>query len=196
MNNIKYFLILIFCIGSFYAFKSPDFKTFKAFLTSESELVIKGHSNVNSFQCQYDITELSDPITISYKMVGDNLSFSKAKLELNTLSFNCGHKGINKDFKKLLKSDEFPKISIDLISAENRINDSELFVMVEITICGITKPYKVLIQVEKRNDDLLVCGTLPLDISDFQLEPPKKMLGLVKVSNEIVIDFSLVVVKN
>ncbi|MTE27721.1 YceI family protein [Winogradskyella ouciana] len=196
MRNIKYFCILIFCIGSFYAFKSPGFKTFKAFLTSESELIIKGHSNVNDFQCQYDITELSDSIAISYRMVGDNLSFSKAKLELKSLSFNCGNKGINKDFNKLLKSDVYPKIRIDLVSAESSIEDSELVVTVDITICGISKSYEILIQVNKRNGDLLVCGTLPIDINDFQLEPPKKMLGLIKVSNEIEIDFSLVVVKN
>lgn len=196
MRNIKYFSILIFCVGSFYAFKSPDFKAFKAFLTPESELIIRGHSNVNKFQCQYDIAELSDSIAISYRMVGDNLSFSKAKLELKSLSFNCGNKGINKDFNKLLKSDVYPKIRIDLVSAESRIEDSELVVTVDITICGISKSYEILIQVNKRNGDLLVCGTLPIDINDFQLEPPKKMLGLIKVSNEIEIDFSLVVVKN
>lgn len=195
MRNIKYLIILIFCVGSFCAFKSPDFKTFKAFLTPESELIIKGHSNVNNFQCQYEITELSDSIKVSYSVADDVLSFSKAKLELKNLAFDCGNRGINRDFNKLLKTEEFPKIRIDLISAEKRIKDSDITVMVDITICNISKSFEILVQVNKRNDDLIVCGTLPIDINDFQLEPPKKMLGLVKVSNEIEIDFSLAVVQ-
>jgi YceI-like domain len=193
MKNFKNYIIFFLLIGILSGYKSLEFKTFKAFLTSESELIIKGSSNVNNFQCQYDINELSDSIRINYSLVEDNLSFSKANLELKNLSFNCGNKGINKDFNKLLKTDEFPNIRIDLIKAERKFKDSEIMVMVDITICNISKSYNLSVQVNKRNKDILVCGSLPIDINDFKLEPPKKLLGIIKVSNKIIIDFSLAV---
>lgn len=193
MNNLKNYILLLIGVVSLLAFKIDDLITFKAYLTPESELIIKGNSNVNSFQCQYDVSELSDSIRISYSMVNDKLSFSKANLELKNISFNCGNKGINKDFNNLLNTEEFPKIRIDLISAERGSKESEIMVMVDITICNISKSYKIMVEVNKRNKDFVVCGLLPIDINDFNLEPPKKLLGIIKVSNEIEIDFSLAV---
>ena len=34
-------------------------------------------------------------------------------------------------------------------------------------------------------------GTLELKLSDFELEPPKKMLGMIKVDNEIKVNLAI-----
>ena len=43
-----------------------------------------------------------------------------------------------------------------------------------------------------KDENLMINGKLKLNIKDFSLEPPKKMLGLIVVSEIIEINFKLV----
>jgi hypothetical protein len=191
----KYCLVVLALVFTAFTLK-PAVKSIKVIVSEESSLIINGQSNVNKFQCHYDISQLNDSIGVKYSLNGEYLRFTRAKLKLENLNFDCGHKAINKDFNRLLNSSVFPNIIIDLISAEVRVKDSELETTLDITISNITKSYTLPVQISKRKTDFLVCGKLPIDINDFNLEPPKKMLGIIKVSNEIEIDFSLAVITN
>ena len=61
---------------------------------------------------------------------------------------------------------------------------------VEITICKISKTYKIPVSVDHEKG-LYVSGLMPININDFNLKAPKKMLGMIKVSPRIQIEFSL-----
>ena len=50
--------------------------------------------------------------------------------------------------------------------------------------------------VEESENGLYVRGLLPININDFKLKAPTKMLGIVKVSPQIEIDFSLEILKS
>jgi hypothetical protein len=171
-----------------------DEETFKVAFLSESELVIRGKTNVSKFQCVYDIDKLSDSIKVTYTEKNNSLEFTKASMALKNLSFNCGNSGINKDFNKLLKTDDYPAISIGLLNVSETSTDSQVLAKVQIEICEIKKIYTIPIHIDK-SDGITVSGRLPIDINDFNLEAPKKVMGMIKVSNEIEIDFSLKVLK-
>ncbi|WP_165764799.1 YceI family protein [Winogradskyella aurantia] len=158
-----------------------------------SSLIIKGESNVNKFQCSYDVLQFSDSIEVSFISDKAYLNFTNTQLHLKNSFFDCGHKAINRDFNKLLKTDEFPSIKIELISAHNQPNNLSIMTKLNIVISGISKRYDIPVEVDKTTDGVMICGNLPIDINDFNLSPPKKLLGMIKVSNKIEIDFNLAV---
>ena len=59
-------------------------------------------------------------------------------------------------------------------------------------MAGIAKSYQIPEELNQE-DDLHIKGILNLDICDFNLEPPKKALGLIVVKNMIEINFDLLV---
>lgn len=158
-------------------------------ITPDSELVIKGTTNINSFKCKFNIKEINKPIPLYYKVVNDKMVFERARLVLDNECFDCGNKGMNKDFMKLLKSDEYPEIELQLKEVDKN-NGSHINALLELRIAGKSKSYHVPLIV-KDKVDIFVSGTLKVDITDFNLEAPKKALGLIVVSDDVEIGFQL-----
>ncbi len=158
-------------------------------IAPNSELIIKGTTNVNSFKCEFNINEINTPIPLYYKVIEDRIVFEKAKLVLSNDCFDCGNKGMNKDFMKLLKSDEYPEIELQLKEITKN-NVSTMNALLELHIAGKSKSYHVPLTVND-NETIFVSGTLKVDITDFDLEAPKKALGLIVVSDDVEISFQL-----
>ncbi|MBT8324061.1 MAG: YceI family protein [Winogradskyella sp.] len=169
---------------------NKEYRT-QIFFSSNSSLRINCKTNINKFYCDFDINKVSDSLEISYSTNGSKLDFSKASLILPNLFFNCGGRQINKDFHALLKTEEFPEIQLTLINLSFLEKDAcNAIVTVDIEICDIIKTYKIPVTINTDNS-INVAGKLPIDILDFSLEPPTKVLGMIKVSNEIEIEFHL-----
>ena len=62
-----------------------------------------------------------------------------------------------------------------------------------ITIAGITHLYKIDCSIVKCSETQLLVGSQKLKLTDFKLEPPEKLYGLVKVSDEIEVNFSFII---
>ena len=165
-------------------------KNMSVIIVPESKLQIRGNSNINKFKCDFNILEIKNPIPLFYEKKGNKIYFKKAKLALENSCFDCGSRGINKDFNKLLKTNEFPQIFLSLQEIEK--HDDIVEASVEMTIAGVSKMYKLPVDIET-DETLLVSGVLNLNISDFNLKAPKKLLGLIVVSENIEIDFNLVI---
>lgn len=159
----------------------------------ESTLTITGDTNINSFECGFNTIYLEETQNVFYSKENSLLNFKNGILALDTRGFDCGNKGINKDFQGLVKSKEYPQILLEL----NRINlssPSKGIANVCITIAGIQNFYDVPITI--KNDTISrFKGTLELDIKDFNLEAPTKLFGAIVVKDEIEIDFDLKVRK-
>ncbi|WP_458627166.1 YceI family protein [Winogradskyella sp. PC D3.3] len=191
-------ILLLFITLCFLGSVSTDLKSegsaakeSTVFLSSDSYLKIKGKTNVSTFECHFDMTTLSEAINIRYQDLDHAIQFDNTKLTLPNIEFNCGGKAINKDFNKLLNTEEFPEIVLKLKEISRvKPDDDVVTATIEITISNIVRSYKIPIAITNR-DDLHVSGVMPLDISDFSLTPPTKMLGMVKVSPKIEIHFSL-----
>ncbi|WP_111310017.1 YceI family protein [Confluentibacter sediminis] len=162
-------------------------------ITPNSKLIIKGKTNVNSFICQYNISKLNKPIKILFKNHGDKITFEKTTLVLDNVNFDCGGAGMNNDFKELLKSDIYPNIFVNLKEIRKDQNNQNLVnALIDLEIAGVTKSY--VVPVELKGDDLMnVKGILALNLRDYNLEPPKKALGLIVVKDVIEINFELAV---
>lgn len=191
----KYLLIVLALVGVFFAF-SPFHESTVVVISPESQLFIEGKTNVNQFSCNFDIDQIDKPIPVKFKPHNDILIFDNANLVLSNHCFDCGHKGINNDFRALLKTDQYPKITLTLLEIEQPWNsEAELEAKIKLNIAGKTNTYHINLKHTSGNTETFVNGKLKLNIKDFNIEPPKKMLGLVVVNEMIEINFQLVLKK-
>lgn len=160
-------------------------------ILADSELTITGDTNINKFLCSFDTNRLQRTKDITFTNHGNTYKFQNAVLTLNNRGFDCGNKAINKDFHSLLRTDEYPEISLELTELTVQ-NESQAAARVKISIAGKHKNYTLPIKIVDTSIDCFT-GTLKLDINDFDLKPPKKMFGLIVVKEDIEINFNLTI---
>ncbi|MGZ5246622.1 MAG: YceI family protein, partial [Flavitalea sp.] len=114
-------------------------------------------------------------------------------LKLMIKWFDCGQHFMTKEMQKTLKADKRPEMKINLISiARVHKNGQTVKGIVDVEIAGITKRIDINFDVKKpRSTSLCFVGTKHLKFSDFNLEPPVKLAGLVKVEQDILVKFQI-----
>lgn len=159
----------------------------------DSKLTITGDTNISEFACAFNSKMIPSTRKVSLKDVGGELHFENAILKLDNTGFDCGSKGINKDFHALVKTEEYPEISLELkkLCVDTPTQATADLI---ISIAGKTKAYKVPVQIVDGKIPQYR-GDLTLNINDFDLKPPKKMFGLIVVKEDIDINFNLNVEK-
>lgn len=175
---------------SWFSFSDPERET-KVRVEPQSEVVIAGTTNVNNFTCKYNLQELEVPIRLIYDEKSEHILFKNAELKLVNDCFDCGGKTINRDFQELLKTEKHPQVGLRLLYVEPpSVNQNMVRVGLEIKIAGVTRKYQTQLHCEQAKD-ICVKGTLDLKLSDFELKAPKKMLGMIKVDDEIKVHVTL-----
>jgi hypothetical protein len=176
-------VIAVFILLSFGFSKNQT----KVKITNKSEVIIKGKSNINSFECKYDSDFIQNDLQVSISKNNSKILLDGAKLAIKSTGFDCAHKMITKDFKTILKADEYPHIVIN-VKEINTIKES-ISAKINVKIAGIDKEYIVPITYNPNNGN--VKGLLKLNIKDFKLKSPKKLLGMVVVNDNVEINFNL-----
>ena len=164
-------------------------------ILNESKLRINGTSNVNDFECVYEEELESDTLFHEVELAKAFANIQGDRLELVVESFDCGKRGINRDFRNTLKSKQYPNIHIEVlqVTAKNDIPDKAT---VAIELAGVTNTYEVdLKNVSIDNDLIQVLGEQNLRMSDFGLKPPTALFGLIKVRDRLKISFTLQVIQ-
>lgn len=193
MKKVLYIATLFLLMG--FNLKDSKANSTMVYIASDSRLKISGTTNINTFTCDFNTEKLTEPILVNYQQVGSKYIFHKANLFLDNQSFDCGSRAINKDFHSLLKSDQYPSILLKLKEIELDTNaPTYLNAQVDIEIAGQTNSYKVPIKFEQK-ENMSILGVLQLNLNDFDLKAPKKVLGLIIVHETITINFDLAIRK-
>jgi len=171
----------------------------KVQLRDSSKLSIKGKSNVNEFTCESEHELQKDSLDYSYTVNADTVQVNGVYLDLEIDQFDCGKRAINRDFKSTLKYKEYP--FIEIILNELLVSDSTSLIPQEaevtIRIAGVERHYTVpLNSFSSSEKSFTVGGNKILRMTDFGLEPPSPMFGLIKVEDELNIQFDLVIVRD
>jgi hypothetical protein len=164
-------------------------------VTSASILHINGTTNINSFQCgtSYEngadmIGERWDPGSGTWEIFGS--------IYIEVEQFDCNNRIMNNDFKNTLEYTQYPEIRINFLSLKEKSREGNTRMAegwAEITIVGKTKRYYVKSELEFLDDYYSILrGEQEFHFSDFQIEPPHKGLGLVRVNNSIKVSFELI----
>lgn len=168
----------------------------KVQVSNESKLSIKGKSNVNEFSCESEHELQQDALDFTYSVQADTVTVNGVSLSLEIDQFDCGKRAINKDFKSTLKYKEHP--FIEIILNELVLSDSTDIIpqqaIVTIKIAGEEKQYSVPLNSFSSSEEyFIIGGNKILYMTDFGLDPPSPMFGLIKVDDELDIVFDLVI---
>lgn len=163
-----------------------------------STLKINGSSNVNKFQC--GIEGYYRPDTISFTSAASREQVAlQGRLAVDVLSLDCNNKLITKDLRKTLKATEHPQLVIKFVALERvpaygNGNTDVIKVCIEVELAGCCKRFEMPFTITRSANSVVeLKGTKEFCFSDFQLTPPKKIGGLVRVNNSFTVNFHLVV---
>lgn len=165
---------------------------------TSSSILINGTTNVNRFQCGLNQPALNDSIVVKNIWSNQKLDFEGLRLIYKIEDFECGIQAMNADFQELLKADSEPYLllqlnSITLHSGNDAFEELNVDAEVEIYMAGVEK--KIEIPGGKvynhSSAQLTLKGKKGLLMSDFEITPPTKFFGVVKVTDNIEIEFEI-----
>ncbi|WP_343696820.1 hypothetical protein [Flavobacterium sp.] len=176
------FSILIMGLALFFFFGSAKptfFAEDTAVPINKIKIEITGLSTVGKYNC-------SNTFSIKDTVYVNSVKKNTFNTDIKMSNFDCGNKIMTKDLQGTVKVKKFPNstVSISDIKPVGKNYKCRL----NFFITDKTLKYKDFMLY---NTDDKIQGTLSLKFSDIELEPPVKMAGLIKVKDDIVINFSL-----
>lgn len=159
----------------------------------ESQFWIDGTSTMGAFTCEADGVEGSAAVT------GEGAALGTADLTVPVSAFDCPQRRMTRDLHGALRGDAHPTIRFmvdraDLLGAESRPG---AWVPAQATgrlmLAGVERP--VVIGAEGRRlpgGRVRVRGEHALLMTDFGVDPPSGMMGLVRAHDRVVARFDLV----
>ncbi|MEB2773885.1 hypothetical protein SYJ56_01115 [Algoriphagus sp. D3-2-R+10] len=170
-----------------------EVKTWK--IDSGSVIEIAGSTNISNFRCESKKYQGGDVLTETYFPDRDMSEWS-GEVILQTINFDCFNAIMTNDFRETLQIKDHPTISVrflNLIKDSENINQENLRGEVEITLAGVSKIYPIsCVFLAKNGGKALLAGERKLAFTDFEIDPPVKLLGTIKVRNSIEVNFGLV----
>lgn len=168
-----------------------------------SRLWITGRSNVNQFECEAREHRGEAFIFETTTMTGDTVSVDTDStsifLEIDVMGIECGRSRMNRDLQKALKADDFPHITftfdeiISINEGAGASNAVQLEVSGSLTVAGVTREVNVqLTGYTLENGRVRAAGNKQIRMTDFNVQPPTAMLGLVKAEDELTVHFDLI----
>ncbi len=182
---LKYIPILIFV--SF--FSLAGFAVGKEKKTADEPcngfVVIEGSSNVNQFQFINTEPEVQNS---AGNIQEENL------IHIPVHSFETSNNRMLNDFYDMVKAGRHPYIKIE-IEPRGRADFDEVTGMTnfrtKVTIAGKSNSYVVPSTMSECDQSgFMLKGDLQVKLTDFDIEPPTKLLGAVKVNDEVFIKFA------
>lgn len=183
----KYCSLLLFCFLFFRLSASDKEKTDKT-EGCNNYVLIQGSSNINKFEFVNNNPDLTN---ISGNTEDDKIS---QNIRIPVRDFSGPNKMMLNDFYKMLNADQYPYIKIMIETYDSASFDEEsgaTLLDTKITIAGKTRDYIIPCDVIYCEDaGVILKGNLEVQLTAFDIEPPKKVLGTVKVDNDVFITFA------
>lgn len=139
---------------------------------------VKGRTSIGKFDCDYKF-EIKDTLLL-HEEIG-------LHYEIPVKDFGCGNFLLNKDFRKTLKHKEFPIVYFKLMNVKKDHHLKYQFDLY-LKIAGTEKILKNLNLKQHKHE---LRGEVQLMFSDFNLKPPQKLGGAIKVEEDIHISIVL-----
>lgn len=172
----------------------PASNSLRWVVDKSSTLRVKGKSNINTFNCE--IMGYSQDDTISITSIGTGGSVKlNGLLQVAVTRFNCYNKLITGDLRKTLKAAEHPTLTVRFLSLERAPEPGKSSQVIkgwlEVELAGVKKVMQIPFVFGSNTNFTTLDGEKLFCFSDFNLTPPAKVAGLVKIKDEFAVDFNL-----
>jgi hypothetical protein len=155
-------------------------------------VIISGETNINSFSLDQHVPE--DQICGTDDSRWIPLPEEEVYLiRIPVRNFHASNRIVYKDFLELIDVKQHPFINIFMEDAQFQLlfQDRSFFVpRIGISVAGHTRYFQVPCRVTNCVDGKIsVSGHKTIKLTDFKLAPPEKTMGLIKVQDELIINF-------
>ncbi|REL33208.1 YceI family protein [Rhodohalobacter sp. SW132] len=155
-----------------------------------SRLWIEGRSNVNQFSCR------AERYNSNIKPPAADTTI-EVEVDIAVAGFECGKRRMNRDLNDALMSEEHPFISFEYTDTRSMdFSDSSdqyrLLVAGNLTVAGHTRQIEFPMEAYVQQDGTIrATGKTELRMTDYNVEPPTALLGIVKVDDLFTVHFEL-----
>ncbi len=166
-------------------------------LQPESKLWLDGNSTLHEFEAktsEFSATIISDSLLFTEQLVDH--PFRQATITIPVKNLHSGNGDLDDNMYDALNAGDHPNI-VFTMTADSIIskpgNDSiTINTTGTLSVSGKSRAISMTVTALKRHDNIIVLnGTKELLMTDFGVEPPSMMFGVLKTYNNIVIHFNL-----
>ena len=195
-RNISFTLLLLLITAGLSA--QPAGRT-QLQVLPESKLRLDGNSTMHEYSAAASVisgTILVDSSLFSAVSAGLSRLFRQAELKIPVKKMNSGNEKLDDKMYDALKADDHPDITFRLTSDTTvsgtlkdtlKVNASGI-----LSVAGKENPVELSFSLVRDQDNTVsIKGSKELLMSDFGIEPPSMMLGLLKTEDKVVIHFDL-----
>jgi polyisoprenoid-binding protein YceI len=167
-------------------------------LTS-GRVTIAGSSNVHEWTAQTTNVRLTR-VRVAANVGGSNMwdqmiapgALEAFDIAIPAATLSSPKDGLDKNMHKALKVQQFAEITFRLLRLEPGTAADALKGVGVLKIAGVEREVTLAITTVRRDATLVVSGSVALLMTDFGIEPPKAMLGMLKTDPKVIISFETV----
>ncbi len=169
---------------------------------TDSFVIVKGTSSLHDWSVRTnqiegfaEFKELVTGLSLE-KVLSLSLDFEKpvVHISISATSLKSEKKGMDQNMYKALKSRQYPFITYDLSALKVAKMKDPSHILVTTTgslnITGISRPLEMSVMVSTdTQNEIVFTGNTRLKMTDFQIKPPKAMMGMIKTGDEVEVQF-------
>ncbi|MFO8099071.1 MAG: YceI family protein [Salinibacter sp.] len=167
---------------------------------AKSQFQIQGNATVRNFTCVVEQVQGRARLPAPRDTIPETVAKrqTQAIVQVPVQEFDCGNDRMTDDLQETLKMDEHPEIRFDLVHAtvgaptDTARQWRTVNAIGALTISG----KKRLVRLEAAGyaldaEHFRLRGCKPLEMTDFNVDPPKKAFGLIRVKDRVEAQFDL-----
>jgi hypothetical protein len=185
LKNLKYGILFIVAALQSVQGIASDKEKHASVSVCKSFVTIHGSSNVNQFYFTNDKPVIENA-------AGNFKTENYIRIPVN--GFDASNKKMLGDFYDMVKARDYPNILIEIEpgkSADFDETSGRTRFRSKISIAGKTNEYIIPSEISDcKVSGYMLKGNLMVKLTDFGIEPPRKVLGTVKVNDEVFISFA------
>lgn len=171
-------------------------------VSDDSFLIIKGSSTLHNWEVEATSFQLF--FTVPDDWFLDSSAWSGSEVELLELEvpvadLDGGRGKMNRDLREALRFDEHKQIrfvwdTMTLTGPEDGPKRAK--VSGSLTIAGVTREISFEADMAlNREGNIRVEGSVEIDMTDYNVDPPKALFGAIRTSKDVVLEYNLELIK-